>query len=423
MTGSMSSKFVSAGSSQDAAEEGAAAEEDEETKDAKKAAKMKMFGTLTREKVEWHPAKILCIRFNVKHPYGDYSVVGVAPSGTGRKKVGVSVGKESKGDFKLFDAVASNEAGNADQGAAASNSDAIEMGGGNNSDNKMDVDVVNGEEVEEVKKPPIDLFRSIFLDSSSSEDEDDNAKKEKLARPEKSGKKDLFGSELDMEQREKKPWEEKKENVLRNSAPAMGIFANVDFDKLNRKKAPKTEEKQKEEEEPQIEETSKKDKVASKEDESAPKKHKFIPRKHEFKKPSGHRQKAADFFDAGSDDEGRADSFGPARPPSTTSTKTDSLSKAKAASSDDSDEWVEAGKEDPDRLKNKKKKAKKKATKKTKKVKKVKKTKKAKKSSSSSGKKRKKSKKKHKKRDGSGRNSSADDENSSSDSVSESDSD
>ena len=69
MTGGMNSKFVSAGSSQDAAEaKTGVEEEDEEVKDAKKAAKMKMYGKLTRERVEWHPAKILCIRF-VRHSF------------------------------------------------------------------------------------------------------------------------------------------------------------------------------------------------------------------------------------------------------------------------------------------------------------------------------------------------------------------
>ena len=73
----MSSRFVSAGTSQDADNaEGAA----EKVTDAMKAAKLKLFGSLTHEKVEWHPAKLLCIRFNVKHPYGDHSVVGVPTS-------------------------------------------------------------------------------------------------------------------------------------------------------------------------------------------------------------------------------------------------------------------------------------------------------------------------------------------------------
>ena len=29
--------------------------------------------------VEWHPAKLLCVRFDVKPPFADASVVGVAP--------------------------------------------------------------------------------------------------------------------------------------------------------------------------------------------------------------------------------------------------------------------------------------------------------------------------------------------------------
>jgi len=70
----MSSRFVSAGSNQ----ETEAVEE--KSNDSIKAAKMKLFGSLTREKVEWHPAKLLCIRFNVKHPYGDHSVIGVPAS-------------------------------------------------------------------------------------------------------------------------------------------------------------------------------------------------------------------------------------------------------------------------------------------------------------------------------------------------------
>ena len=50
------------------------------TNDSVKAAKMKLFGRLTHEKVQWHPAKLLCIRFNVKHPYSDYSIIGVPSS-------------------------------------------------------------------------------------------------------------------------------------------------------------------------------------------------------------------------------------------------------------------------------------------------------------------------------------------------------
>jgi hypothetical protein len=57
----MASRFVSAGTSEDAAKEEKEAEL--RTNDSIKAAKLKLFGKLTREKIEWHPAKLLCIRY------------------------------------------------------------------------------------------------------------------------------------------------------------------------------------------------------------------------------------------------------------------------------------------------------------------------------------------------------------------------
>ena len=34
-----------------------------------KAAKLKMFGSLTRDTEEWHPHRLLCKRFDVPDPY------------------------------------------------------------------------------------------------------------------------------------------------------------------------------------------------------------------------------------------------------------------------------------------------------------------------------------------------------------------
>ncbi|NXQ53235.1 GPTC1 protein, partial [Anthoscopus minutus] len=45
--------------------------------DKETAVKMKMFGKLTRDKFEWHPDKLLCKRFNVRDPYPDSSIVGL----------------------------------------------------------------------------------------------------------------------------------------------------------------------------------------------------------------------------------------------------------------------------------------------------------------------------------------------------------
>uniref|UniRef100_UPI00358F16C2 G patch domain-containing protein 1 isoform X2 n=1 Tax=Myxine glutinosa TaxID=7769 RepID=UPI00358F16C2 len=51
----------------------------EETDSSEKtnAAKLKMFGKLTREELEWHPDPLLCKRFNVPNPYPGCSMVGL----------------------------------------------------------------------------------------------------------------------------------------------------------------------------------------------------------------------------------------------------------------------------------------------------------------------------------------------------------
>ncbi|RLU14986.1 hypothetical protein DMN91_012873 [Ooceraea biroi] len=55
-------------------------------KDVKEAARLKMFGKLTRERSEWKPASIVCKRFNIPEPR-----VGCAPAATDRKSTRFSV--------------------------------------------------------------------------------------------------------------------------------------------------------------------------------------------------------------------------------------------------------------------------------------------------------------------------------------------
>ena len=70
LAASLADRFVSAGTSEQerpgtagAATAAAAADP------ATQAARRKMFGMLTRQRQEWHPASLLCRRFNVKNPF------------------------------------------------------------------------------------------------------------------------------------------------------------------------------------------------------------------------------------------------------------------------------------------------------------------------------------------------------------------
>ena len=147
----------------------------------------------------------------------------------------------NRGEFKLFDSVAAT-------GPTSKEKVAEPMDVADQESTADDAKEESSDDLDEVKKPPIDLFKSIFLDSSSDEEEDDADNSEPpKAKEQQEGKKELFGTELEDERAQKKPWEEKKENRLRNPAPAAGIFANVDFDKLNRRGKPKAEEKADEE--------------------------------------------------------------------------------------------------------------------------------------------------------------------------------
>ncbi|NXX96705.1 GPTC1 protein, partial [Centropus bengalensis] len=52
-------------------------DQENDLEDKEAAVKMKMFGKLTRDTFEWHPEKLLCKRFNVPDPYPDSSIVGL----------------------------------------------------------------------------------------------------------------------------------------------------------------------------------------------------------------------------------------------------------------------------------------------------------------------------------------------------------
>jgi len=218
MKGVIGSRFVSAGASEDNDVDKGMSTEDEGVKTLRKAADMKMFGKLTRTSEDWHPARIVCVRFNVPHPYGDYNIVGT--KGNQKKETGVT------NVFAMLESDADN-----DNTEKTQTADKAEEGLNDIKEEVPEIKVLL-EEADPVK-PPADLFKAIFLDSESddsdSENEEDTGKVPPVQLP---LSQPLNNSKTTVS----KPWEEKEENILRNKQPARGIFANIDLDSLNRRK-------------------------------------------------------------------------------------------------------------------------------------------------------------------------------------------
>ncbi|XP_066289744.1 G patch domain-containing protein 1-like [Branchiostoma lanceolatum] len=154
-----------------------------EVSDKAQAAGMKMFGRLTRDRMEWHPDKLLCRRFNVPNPYPESTVVGLC---TLRKEkytfatfLNMSVESSSSGQ-------AASTATNSTEKETPARSQEVNktVGGGEGRGvlsylcESEDVPSVSGqdslqegvskEQEKEGDKPPLDLFKAIFQSSSDS---------------------------------------------------------------------------------------------------------------------------------------------------------------------------------------------------------------------------------------------------------------
>ncbi|NXF08101.1 GPTC1 protein, partial [Smithornis capensis] len=179
--------------------------------DKQTAVKMKMFGKLTRDKFEWHPDKLLCKRFNVRDPYPDSSIVGLpkvkrdkysvfnfltvpepttsVPQATNEKaQESKSLNKpkkpsrwdvsdkekEKKDSISEFISLARSKADQQQPAVPA----AGECGAGPSGTLPPEVSNEDKDQEEESRRPPMDLFKAIFVSSSdekssSSEEESD----------------------------------------------------------------------------------------------------------------------------------------------------------------------------------------------------------------------------------------------------------
>merc|ERR1712037_1049985 len=97
------------------------------------------------------------------------------------------------------------------------------------------------EEAEEeviVPKPPMDLFKAIFADSSDDESEKEEEDREEIAAETAARLRESHATSEKIKG-PANPWEERKGNVLRSKEPAKGIFANIDFEALNKRTSSK----------------------------------------------------------------------------------------------------------------------------------------------------------------------------------------
>ncbi|KAG8274095.1 G patch domain-containing protein 1 [Homalodisca vitripennis] len=216
--------------------------------DVKNAAKCKMFGKLTRRLSEWQPHSILCKRFNIPQP-------GVRSSGTNPKT--------SRPKFSIFNFLDAAPFNNPSASSEQTSTQKMEV-----DTSKSDIEVSptpppstsvtqsNTEAIVSQDKDmeqlvestnKMDLFKAIFL-SSSDESDGEEEKLEKPASQEQPLK--------TLRQEPSKQPSAAEVNVLRNTSPPRGIFANLDLVQLTSQKKKSVMEQDKKEEVNNIRESS-----------------------------------------------------------------------------------------------------------------------------------------------------------------------
>ncbi|NXF76063.1 GPTC1 protein, partial [Sclerurus mexicanus] len=208
----LSSRFTRAKYEDDVDKVEVPRDQENDIDDKETAVKMKMFGKLTRDKFEWHPDKLLCKRFNVRDPYPDSSIVGLpkvkrdkysvfnfltVPEPTTsvaeatNKKIQESNSlnkpkkpsrwdvsdkeKEKKDSISEFISLARSKADVQQQPPAPAREEPT-----TGPSETLPTEVANEDkdQEEESRRPPMDLFKAIFVSSSdekssSSEEESD----------------------------------------------------------------------------------------------------------------------------------------------------------------------------------------------------------------------------------------------------------
>ena len=191
-------------------------ETDSDKSDDVKAAKLGMYGKLTRTIIDWYPDKILCKRFNIPDPYPSSKLKGV-PSRS-KKKSSIFAANIAEIDQKMIkgseDDIEEDIADVIKTSSNFKNKRKISFGplsflNEENPSQKEENESMISESVKltdsdnsknlsksvSSEKPPIDVFKAIFdTDSSDSESEIDEKKESKILKEESTKEPEVDGN-------------------------------------------------------------------------------------------------------------------------------------------------------------------------------------------------------------------------------------
>ncbi|GJQ70869.1 hypothetical protein Trydic_g788 [Trypoxylus dichotomus] len=243
-------KFVSASQADnphDILEEVKKTESEHGTKEMRDAAKLKMYGPLTRIISDWQPCSLLCRRFNIREPLLDDRIrkadkkknhIIFEYQKNNEENIplqpGLKITKQEAPPTERPDAMSATQSSDKDITSCVSEKDINmkELG-----DNKAETAVDNVSKIENESPAPlditdkidvsknIDLFKAVFLSSSESESEDEEKKEE-----EEKDREDMM-----------------KENVLNDylipkiKSNKEGILSHIKFNPLFKNKASETQ--------------------------------------------------------------------------------------------------------------------------------------------------------------------------------------
>lgn len=129
------------------------------------AAKMGMYGPLTREVVSWQPARLLCKRFGVKDPNPSPDVEAIAPPKAGSSSSSAAFSQSSNTHAS---GSSKDETAPAQQDRGPRKLENIGLG----------EDETQGQDTLTYQRPAMNIFKAIFASDSEDSDEEDGVKEE-----------------------------------------------------------------------------------------------------------------------------------------------------------------------------------------------------------------------------------------------------